>query len=45
MEVDSNIEKLTIDESDDKKITVVAKFNIPTAHGRSYNPDFGYVIE
>ena len=48
MEVDSNIEKLTIDESDDKKITVFAKLpkvNIPTAHGRSYNPDFGYVIE
>lgn len=48
MEVDSEIEKLTIDESDDKKITVFAKLpkvNIPTAHGRSYNPDFGYVIE
>lgn len=48
MEVDSNIEKLTIDESNDKKITVFAKLpkvNIPTAHGRSYNPDFGYVIE
>jgi len=48
MEVDSTIEKLTIDESDDKKITVFAKLpkvNIPTAHGRSYNPDFGYVIE
>ncbi|MGQ4003147.1 DEAD/DEAH box helicase family protein [Francisellaceae bacterium CB52] len=48
MEVDSNIEKITIDESDDKKITVFAKLpkvNIPTAHGRNYNPDFGYVIE
>ncbi|PHS58480.1 MAG: type III restriction-modification system endonuclease [Sulfurimonas sp.] len=48
MEVDSNIEKLTIDESDNTKITVFAKLpkvNIPTAHGRSYNPDFGYVIE
>lgn len=48
MEVDSNIEKLTINESDDKKITVFAKLpkvNIPTAHGRRYNPDFGYVIE
>ena len=48
MEVDSDIEKLTIDESDDKKITVFAKLpkvNIPTAHGRNYNPDFGYVIE
>ncbi len=48
MEVDSNIEKLTIDESDDKKIIVFAKLpkiHIPTAHGRTYNPDFGYVIE
>lgn len=48
MEVDSDIEKLTIDESDDKKITVFGKLprvNIPTAHGRNYNPDFGYVIE
>lgn len=47
MEVDSKIEKTTIDESDDKKITVFAKLpkvNIPTAHGRHYNPDFGYVI-
>ena len=48
MEVDSNIERLTIDESNDNKIIVFAKLpkvNIPTAHGRSYNPDFGYVIE
>jgi type III restriction enzyme len=48
MEVDSNIEKLTIDESNDRKITVFGKLpkvNIPTAHGRNYNPDFGYVIE
>ena len=48
MEVDSEIEKLTIDESTHKKITVFAKLpkvNIPTAHGKSYNPDFGYVIE
>ncbi|MEA1953268.1 MAG: DEAD/DEAH box helicase family protein [Campylobacterota bacterium] len=48
MEVDSNIESLTIDESTHKKITVFAKLpkvNIPTAHGKSYNPDFGYVIE
>lgn len=48
MEVDSNIEKLTIDESNDKRITVFGKLpkvNIPTAHGRNYNPDFGYVIE
>lgn len=48
MEVDSEIEKVTIDESDDKRITVFGKLprvNIPTAHGRNYNPDFGYVIE
>jgi len=48
MEVDSSIEKITIDESSDKKIVVFGKLpkvNIPTAHGRSYNPDFGYVIE
>lgn len=48
MEVDSGIESLTIDESTHKKITVFAKLpkvNIPTAHGKSYNPDFGYVIE
>jgi len=48
MEVDSTIEKLTIDESSDKRITVFGKLpkvNIPTAHGRNYNPDFGYVIE
>ncbi|MDY0051785.1 MAG: DEAD/DEAH box helicase family protein [Aliarcobacter sp.] len=48
MEVDSTIEKTTIDESFDKKITVFGKLpkvNIPTAHGRNYNPDFGYVIE
>ncbi len=48
MEVDSTIEKITIDESSDKRITVFGKLpkvNIPTAHGRNYNPDFGYVIE
>lgn len=48
MEVDSELEKTTIDESDDKRITVFGKLprvNIPTAHGRNYNPDFGYVIE
>ncbi|MDY0403193.1 DEAD/DEAH box helicase family protein [Sulfurovum sp.] len=48
MEVDSTIEKITIDESSDKKIIVFGKLpkvNIPTAHGRNYNPDFGYVIE
>jgi len=48
METDSNIEKITIEQSTDKNITVFAKLpkvNIPTAHGRSYNPDFAYVIE
>jgi type III restriction enzyme len=48
MEIDSQIEGTTIDESDDKRITVFGKLprvNIPTAHGRSYNPDFGYVVE
>lgn len=48
MEVDSELEKTTIDESDDKRIIVFGKLprvNIPTAHGRNYNPDFGYVIE
>jgi len=48
MEVDSEIEKSTIDESDDKRIIVFGKLprvNIPTAHGKNYNPDFGYVIE
>lgn len=48
MEIDSDIEGLTINESDDKRITVFGKLprvNIPTAHGRNYNPDFGYVIE
>jgi type III restriction enzyme len=48
MEVDSQIERSTIDESTHKKITVFAKLpkvNIPTAHGKSYNPDFAYVVE
>lgn len=48
MEVDSELEKTLIDESDDKKIIVFGKLprvNIPTAHGKNYNPDFGYVIE
>ncbi|OCL90614.1 restriction endonuclease [Aliarcobacter thereius] len=48
MEVDSKIEKTTIDESTHKQIIVFGKLpkvNIPTAHGRHYNPDFGYVIE
>jgi type III restriction enzyme len=48
MEVDSEIEKMTIDESSVKSITVFGKLpkvSIPTPHGRSYSPDFGYVIE
>ena len=48
MEIDSQIEGLTIDESNDKRIVVFAKLprvNIPTIHGKSYNPDFGYVIQ
>ncbi|MBE0499756.1 MAG: DEAD/DEAH box helicase family protein [Campylobacterales bacterium] len=48
MQVDSELEKTTIDESDDKRIIVFGKLprvNIPTAHGKNYNPDFGYVIE
>ncbi len=48
MEVDSGAEKIAIDESTDKNIIVFGKLpkvNIPTAHGRNYNPDFGYVIE
>ncbi len=47
MPVDSQIERDTVDESSDTKITVFAKLpkiNIPTPVG-SYNPDFGYVIE
>ena len=48
MEVDSEIEKTTIDESSVKSITVFGKLpkvSIPTPHGKSYSPDFGYVIE
>ena len=48
MEVDSEIEKMTIDESSVKSITVFGKLpkvSIPTPHGKSYSPDFGYVIE
>ena len=48
MEVDSDIEKRTIEESSVKSITVFGKLpkvSIPTPHGKSYSPDFGYVIE
>ncbi|PNV83489.1 MAG: type III restriction-modification system endonuclease [Sulfurimonas sp.] len=47
MEVDSGIEKTTIDESSLDEITVFAKLpkvKIPTPNG-TYNPDFGYVIK
>ena len=46
MPVDSKIEQDTVDESQQKHITVFAKLpkiNIPTPAGH-YNPDFGYAI-
>lgn len=46
MPVDSQIERDTVDESNQQQITVFAKLpkiNIPTPLG-NYNPDFGYVI-
>ena len=46
MPVDSQIERDTVDESHQARITVFAKLpkiNIPTPAGR-YNPDFGYAI-
>ena len=48
MEVDSEIERETIDESNNAHITVFGKLpkvRIPTPHGKSYSPDFGYVID
>jgi type III restriction enzyme len=47
MPVDSQIERMTVDESKLTSITVFAKLpkiNIPTPVGK-YNPDFGYVIQ
>ncbi len=47
MEIDSKIEKDTIDESNIDNIVVFAKLpkvNIPVLNGK-YNPDFGYVIK
>ena len=47
VEIDSEIEGVTIDESTDKSITVFAKLpkiRIPVPNG-TYNPDFGYVVE
>lgn len=46
MPVDSQIERNTVDESNQQRVTVFAKLpkiNIPTPLG-NYNPDFGYVI-
>ncbi len=46
MPVDSQIERVTTDESNQPVITVFAKLprvNIPTPLG-NYNPDFGYVL-
>jgi type III restriction enzyme len=47
MEVDSEIERDTIDESIHTNITVFGKLpslKIPTPHGKSYSPDFAYVL-
>ncbi|MDO5654240.1 MAG: DEAD/DEAH box helicase family protein, partial [Brachymonas sp.] len=47
MPVDSQIERNTVDESNQPHITVFAKLprvNIPTPLG-NYNPDFGYVVQ
>ncbi len=46
MPVDSQIERDTVDESNQQRVTVFAKLpkiNIPTPLG-NYNPDFGYVV-
>lgn len=46
MPVDSQIERETVDESNQQRISVFAKLpkiNIPTPAG-NYNPDFGYVV-
>ena len=46
MPVDSQIERLTVDESMQTRVTVFAKLpkiDIPTPAGK-YNPDFGYAI-
>lgn len=46
MPVDSQIERNTVDESNQQRITVFAKLpriQIPTPVG-NYNPDFGYVL-
>lgn len=46
MPVDSQIERATVDESNQTRVTVFAKLpkiDIPTPAGK-YNPDFGYAI-
>ncbi|GAA7370354.1 type III restriction-modification system endonuclease [Helicobacter pylori] len=48
MQVDSEIEKDTIEESNDTKIIVFGKLprvKIPIGLNQNYSPDFGYVVE
>ncbi|WRD15640.1 type III restriction-modification system endonuclease [Helicobacter pylori] len=48
MQVDSEIEKDTIEESNDTKIIVFSKLpkvKIPVGLNQTYSPDFGYVVE
>ncbi|WP_305872987.1 type III restriction-modification system endonuclease [Helicobacter pylori] len=48
MQVDSEIEKDTIEESNDTKIIVFGKLHrvkIPVGLNQTYSPDFGYVVE
>ncbi|WP_154421357.1 type III restriction-modification system endonuclease [Helicobacter pylori] len=48
MRVDSEIEKDTIEESNDTKIIVFGKLprvKIPVGLNQTYSPDFGYVVE
>ncbi|MGL2785802.1 DEAD/DEAH box helicase family protein [Helicobacter pylori] len=48
MQVDSEIEKDTIEESNDTKIIIFGKLprvKIPIGLNQTYSPDFGYVVE
>ncbi|RKV47472.1 type III restriction-modification system endonuclease [Helicobacter pylori] len=48
MQVDSEIEKNTIEESNDTKIIIFGKLprvKIPVGLNQTYSPDFGYVVE
>ncbi|MFP6231288.1 DEAD/DEAH box helicase family protein [Helicobacter pylori] len=48
MQVDSEIEKDTIEESNDTKIIVFGKLpkvKVPVGLNQTYSPDFGYVVE